>query len=292
MLRDRYHNRFVSKIGDGRSTNMWYDSWLACGPLCNMVAGRMIRAGGFTLHCSVGEFMERANGRWPSGWAEDGGILQGYSLPLIQDGVKDEVLWKNNDGTCGEFSSKQVWHSLLPNVDKVNWHDIVWHKNRIPKHAFIFWLAIRNGLATQEKLIQWKHIPPDDRCPFCELVPDSVRHLFFGCGFAKAVWGSIKGAVGIRNAPDDWDGVLDYIRQKVNKKGAKYSIVKLGVAAVIYHIWRERNRRIFENCKLGREEIIKRVMGEVRLKILVTKWGRLNLNDEIRCVENPSGVFG
>lgn len=160
---------------------------------------------------------------------------------------------------------------------------------RIPKHSFILWLAVRNGLATQEKLLYWKHIPPDSCCTFCGLMPDSIEHLFFMCSFSMGVWKVIKNLAGTHDVPNDWAGVLVYLKMMSNKKCVEYSMIRLCLAAVVYHIWRERNRRVFEDCKMGREEIIRRIVGEIRIKILITKWNPTDLDQLRRTWRIPVG---
>ncbi|MDV2888542.1 hypothetical protein RYX45_25605, partial [Alkalihalophilus pseudofirmus] len=61
------------------------------------------------------------------------------------------------------------------------WHKAIWNKYNIPKHSFIAWLAIRDSLPTQDRIIQWKENPPDLVCVFCKDILDSCSHLFFGC---------------------------------------------------------------------------------------------------------------
>ncbi|KAJ6956790.1 hypothetical protein NC653_038867 [Populus alba x Populus x berolinensis] len=34
----------------------------------------------------------------------------------------------------------------------VDWHDIVWFKNAVPRHAFLLWVAIQRKLSSQDRL--------------------------------------------------------------------------------------------------------------------------------------------
>ncbi|GJV37749.1 RNA-directed DNA polymerase, eukaryota, reverse transcriptase zinc-binding domain protein [Tanacetum coccineum] len=38
---------------------------------------------------------------------------------------------------------------------KVDWHDVVWYSNFIPRHAFIQWLLVHVRLPTQDRLAKW-----------------------------------------------------------------------------------------------------------------------------------------
>ena len=67
---------------------------------------------------------------------------------------------------------------------------LVWHSMAIPRHAFIVWLAIKNGLATQDKLQKWDIIP-QAKCLMCNDPIETVDHLFFSCPVAKGVWATV-----------------------------------------------------------------------------------------------------
>lgn len=48
----------------------------------------------------------------------------------------------------------------------------------IPRHAFLLWLAIRDGLPTGERLLKWD-AKGDVHCLICMRVIKSHGHLFF-----------------------------------------------------------------------------------------------------------------
>ncbi|GJT78672.1 hypothetical protein Tco_1045397 [Tanacetum coccineum] len=43
---------------------------------------------------------------------------------------------------------------------------------------------------------------------------------------------------------------------------------RIGVAACVYHIWRERNRRLFQNSKSNVDTVIQRINKEIKWKLM------------------------
>ncbi|KAJ9541737.1 hypothetical protein OSB04_028243 [Centaurea solstitialis] len=97
-------------------------------------------------------------------------------------------------------------------------------------------------LPTQDRLILWKQEPPDWKCSLCGVVMDSHQHLFFECPYSSNVWLQVKDAIGWRDAPQIWDEIMGALSGPTPPK--KF-IHKIGLAATMYMIWKERNRRLF-----------------------------------------------
>ncbi|XP_015166803.1 uncharacterized protein [Solanum tuberosum] len=81
--------------------------------------------------------------------------------------IKSGYQWKQNEG------------------QQRDWWRAVWNRTNVPKHSFIFWLAIRCRLLTRERLVQMG-IGQDITCPLCGSYPETNAHLFFECEFSKA----------------------------------------------------------------------------------------------------------
>ena len=65
-------------------------------------------------------------------------------------GQKDEIVWL--DSPNHRFSVKVAWEQLRRHRQMVEWHDIVWFKNAVPRHSFLLWMAVQQKLTTQDKL--------------------------------------------------------------------------------------------------------------------------------------------
>jgi hypothetical protein len=89
----------------------------------------------------------------------------------------------------------------------------------------------------------------DDRCCLCDQAFETAKHLALHCPFAKEVWNefSVSSPVVVQFALSSstvrgwwnkaWRGRLDEQKKK-----------QLSLASyIIWHIWKERGRRIFQN---------------------------------------------
>ena len=78
-------------------------------------------------------------------------------------GQKDEIVWL--DSPNHRFSVKVAWEQLRRHRQMVEWHDIVWFKNAVPRHSFLLWMAVQK-LTTQDKLHRFGIHGPN-RCSLC-----------------------------------------------------------------------------------------------------------------------------
>ena len=69
---------------------------------------------------------------------------------LVQDaklGI-NIVLWKHGEDDYQDmFSSATTWEQILPQKDKVQWCNVVWFSQAVPRYAFIAWLVVLNILS-------------------------------------------------------------------------------------------------------------------------------------------------
>ncbi|KAB1205646.1 hypothetical protein CJ030_MR7G017818 [Morella rubra] len=111
------------------------------------------------------------------------------SLKLIaRDGFcikNDSIKWKYN--SSGLFSIKSAYEELREKRPEVPWHRLVWDRGGIPKYSFILWLAVKNHLTTQDKLLGMGLVQAM-KCVLCGGSKESTDHLFFNCRFTSKLW--------------------------------------------------------------------------------------------------------
>ncbi|KAK3221991.1 hypothetical protein Dsin_009016 [Dipteronia sinensis] len=114
--------------------------------------------------------------------------------------------------------------------------------------SFILWMAVRGRLSTRDRIHKY-----DPRavttCVLCNSHLESHAHLFFECLFRRAIWTQLMNYCG-----SPWNGLCwnDFIAwASTHWKGNTHIIVakKLCFGAAVYHIWRERNCRIFKGTQ-------------------------------------------
>lgn len=85
------------------------------------------------------------------------------------------------------FNSQATWEVLRPRQPSQPWHDEVWFKGAVPKHAFTMWVANDDRLPTRSRLASWGLAVPLT-CPFCCALPETRDHIFLSCQYSYDVW--------------------------------------------------------------------------------------------------------
>nr|GEU69462.1 putative reverse transcriptase domain, reverse transcriptase zinc-binding domain protein [Tanacetum cinerariifolium] len=230
-LRDKMRHHIICKVGDGSSIFLWHDK------------------------CRDGLQHYRVIV-----------VLKSISVLKLSDGVRDTFLWKTKDGKIVNYSTNKAWKDWRNTSDKVNRYDFVWFTKCTPKHFFIMWMAVQNRLTTQERLLKWY---PDKQveCLCCGRYPDSLNHLFFECSFTKELWCKIRTTAEINSMPDKLEDIVNLMSMKKHNKSIKSMLVRLILAACVYFIWTERNKRRFTTKKQSCKDMIENVVYHIRLKL-------------------------
>ena len=82
-----------------------------------------------------------------------------------------------------KMESDNIDMGVFRSLPNVYWWRLIWHSNRISKHAFICWLAIRDRLSTCYRLLSWGY--KVILYVFYRRCIESRDHLFFECKFSK-----------------------------------------------------------------------------------------------------------
>ncbi|KAJ9535163.1 hypothetical protein OSB04_un001758 [Centaurea solstitialis] len=250
--------RFISmRVGDGSTTNAWYDQWLRCGSLLELLPYRVFHATALTTSSTVSQLLSAIDGEWPLEWIDRCPVLASVDPPTIVD-QQDQVCWDVEVNSGLVFSVKAAYRSFDGLHATISWTNKVWFKGHIPKHSFCLWLASLNRLPTQDRISTWKDEPPDLKCSLCGIGMDSISHLFFECSFANQVWQIVKGQIQWSLAPNDWEMILAGLSDLTSTP--TLLIQKLGLAATVYHIWRERNKRLFSHEKIPAIQLAKDII--------------------------------
>ena len=165
-----------------------------------------------------------------------------------------------------KYKAATVWEVLRPKKEKNVWHRLIWGSFVVPKHAFIAWMAVLNRLPTMDRMIKWG-IELECCCSLCKQVEESRDHLFFECPFSKEIWKQILCLCGLRRTVLDWHYEFKWAIQKVKGKSMISMVLRVGWNAFIYHIWRERNNRIFRNKEETKEQIMEHIKSVIRHRL-------------------------
>ncbi|GKA74484.1 reverse transcriptase zinc-binding domain-containing protein [Tanacetum coccineum] len=233
-------------------TTIWYDNWHLLGPLSNVVTKRDIYDARMTDKCTVKEAINRGNWNWPSDWAGKFPILSNYGVPNLKESEGDVTKWKDNNGKLVTFSVKQAWKDRIAEGLKVNWKDMVWYTQCIPKHAFVLWMAVQGRLLTQDRMIKWN---PNAvlKCPLCDECSDSHDHLFFKCKYSELVWKKMQTKL-CRKFSMNWQTVIEEMSQLRSSKN---------IWCILSKMVKESNavRKIEEQWKIALQRNKKSIVG-------------------------------
>ncbi|GKB18046.1 RNA-directed DNA polymerase, eukaryota, reverse transcriptase zinc-binding domain protein [Tanacetum coccineum] len=234
-LRDEVRGHIVMKIGNGEKAKVVYDNWSSVGILQYFITQRDI-------------YDVRLNAN-----------MQSHILLDIHK--KDELIWKSREGK--ECLTENIHYGW-------KWKNLVWFTQNIPKHAFILWMAILNKLSTQDKVRMWGSTDVM-RCPLCCNDMDSHDHLFFKCQFANEFWRIVKAKIEVTIADMGWNEIVVRFSQMYTGNSIGSIIRRIGLAASVYLIWKERNCRIFKDEKKSISELAGELFEIMRLRLLSLK---------------------
>lgn len=149
------------EVGSGITASFWLDNWTSLGPLINLVGERGPHVTGLSIDAVVAAALSD-DGWWLNRSRSRNAVISLLRdcLPnaqeIIDSEVDDKYVWyPEGVGGTGIFSSRETWRALHPSPPEVSWHKVVWFEGRIPKHAFIAWVAARDRMVTRDKLLRW-----------------------------------------------------------------------------------------------------------------------------------------
>uniref|UniRef100_A0A5B7BNY1 Reverse transcriptase zinc-binding domain-containing protein n=1 Tax=Davidia involucrata TaxID=16924 RepID=A0A5B7BNY1_DAVIN len=160
----------------------------------------------------------------------------------------------------GKFTAASAWNKIRNAVPNVFWADLVWYKGHSPSYAFIMWMVCKKCIVTKDKLWEWGLVN-EDTCVLCNSHGESVENIFFSCPYSATIWTELLAWASILLSPSDWDAELRWAAVFFKCKNFRCYLLKLVMSAVIYHLWEERNCRVFSKKQRKVAGLIKVVQG-------------------------------
>ncbi|GKB88617.1 hypothetical protein Tco_0960889 [Tanacetum coccineum] len=117
------------------------------------ILGRVMRRAGLSRYSKVSDVYYNGTLVWPADLLSRYPIL--HSIPGPSSSFAyDQLEWRNRMGLVKLFSVNEVWQAVRFRDSKVDWVDVVWFANCIPRQLNL-WLIIKKKLKIQDSLTNW-----------------------------------------------------------------------------------------------------------------------------------------
>ena len=157
----------------------------------------------------------------------------------------DKMVWKPR--LSGEFAVRSFYCALQDsNRPKFPWKSI-WGVKAPRRISFFIWTAAKGQILTRDNLMKRRHVLAG-WCCLCKNQWETGAHLLIHCEVATALWGFVFQKFGIQ-----WvlpANIVDLLFGWYNWLGKHSSDTwNLVPLCLMWTLWQERNRRIFEDLE-------------------------------------------
>ncbi|XP_020254023.1 uncharacterized protein LOC109831093 [Asparagus officinalis] len=185
-------------------------------------------------------------------------------------GQKDQWVWL--PAISGNFSFASAWDQVRTPYNMFELYNVIWFPSANPKMACCLIKSLYNRLATRDRLSKFGISSVED-CVLCIGEKETRDHLFFQCPFTAFIWKlcKLKLQLDITVIQDLRTEAL-HIQQKFKVKDRTYKLARLVLSATLWHIWQERNRRIFHNQRMHKISVFRRLYEDINVLLRTCNW--------------------
>ncbi|KAL0339358.1 UNVERIFIED_CONTAM: putative ribonuclease H protein [Sesamum angustifolium] len=237
-LRPILKSGLIYKVGNGDSFKLWKDIWHEHGPLCLSYP------------------------RGPTTTDPDISNIVAI-LPPICPNEPNSITWRISSG---KFTVQSAISLIQPPAPLVKWHVLLQGRYIIAKHCFIIWLAILEKLSTTDKPWITHEV---DGCVLCDGHFDETHtHLFFNCYYSKWCLAILHSKVRFQWPYLGWQQGITWASKRWQRKHLIHVASRAALAALVYHLWTERNNQRINATATSAESLVFQVMEDIRMRIL------------------------
>ncbi|PWA87640.1 RNA-directed DNA polymerase, eukaryota, Reverse transcriptase zinc-binding domain protein [Artemisia annua] len=149
--------------------------------------------------------------------------------------------WATNMSQCSKGCRIMMgWNADEINVQilSMDWQVVFCVIETVQQKVKFFCSIVYAANHGKERCSLWRSLKMQNCC-------DSIHHLFFQCHFTNKIWMVIKCELEMHDAPDEWVHLIQSMISDMDNNRITSVLGKIGVAACVYNIWRERNQRLF-----------------------------------------------
>ncbi|XP_062114038.1 uncharacterized protein LOC133825058 [Humulus lupulus] len=167
-------------------------------------------------------------------------------------------------GCSGKFKPALLYISGL-NQKIAEYKKTIWNRSILPKHRFLLWMVLNSYMLTRDNLAKVNLHLSSLLCPVCDDHLESHHHLFFNCCFSLKVLEVIFTWIGF----PAWSPLYSAWTVNLHAGFSNNFIPTLNMilAAVVYSIWRNRNRCLHDGYSLTAYCIAKEIITLVKYRL-------------------------
>ncbi|OVA09156.1 Reverse transcriptase zinc-binding domain [Macleaya cordata] len=252
-MRDVLNEHTCWYVGNGMQINIWRDPWVPSIPGFRVEG---LISSHNRIH-RVADLIHHSQRCWNTTLICDcfnefeANAIMKIRLPCSDE--KDVLLWMQT--TNGDFTTKSAYrtlHQMEPSSSstsntnsKFRWKSYWKIKGISPRIHLFLWRVINHAIALRSVLA--RHISTvDPSCPLCQKEIETTDHLFLKCELVRKIW--FGSPISLRIPDNDTEFTLESLFNCWLASPSSYEVLKLG-CAIIWSIWKMRNRCVFENFK-------------------------------------------
>lgn len=257
---------------NGSTSYFWFDNWLGTGRIIDKTGDLgptylgIPRQALVSDACSEEGWKLRSRGRRVFGAVYE--EIEGAEKPIPGAGQDVPLSKHDADDYKDHFSTSRTWDQIRVRGQEVSWCNLVWFPQRIPRQAFIVWLAFKDRLSTGVRMRQWGIT---QACVLCGERDESRDHLFFACPFTFTIWSTLTANLLGSTASPDWSITVTSLRRKRRNKLDEI-LLKMVFHNTVSTTWQERNSRRHQGAWLTTDTLIRRIDKAIRNRICSLKY--------------------
>jgi len=259
----------LAVLGDGSSILFWKDSWLE-GKSIECIAPKLLALvpPRFKKVRTVAQAL--AEDRWtrditgvPGATALEELNRLGDRLANVQlqPGISDRFTWRWS--ADGRYSAQSAYRALHLGSTALHGAQLIWCCWAPLKVKFFLWLAFHRRLWTADRRLR-HGLQADATCKLCDQADETSEHMLFQCSFSLQVWWEILQHLGFTVlAPEQDMSLADWwwhLRQQL--PGYKRKGFDTLFSLITWHLWKERNARVFRGAAAGVNLVIHMIRQE------------------------------
>lgn len=248
-------------VGDGNTTRFWDSAWINDQRPKDLMP--------LVYEISKNRKKSLRQGKEDDSWVHDLTLDAGSSITInlldqlvrLWEAVRnvhldseepDQIVWKFT--SSGHYTASSAYHAQCLGAPNTNFNSLIWKVWAPGKCKFHAWLIIQNRVWTSDRLATrgWRN---NGHCPLCRCDTETALHLVAMCRYTKRIWRLVATWAGYQQLePAQWEearSVHQWWESLANTPGIPKKGLRSLILLVVWEIWKERNRRIFDHKEMA-----------------------------------------